>query len=79
MKLQPHFEEVLRIDPLDADSHYQLGVLLRARIRRRRDAHLERALEILPHHQSACTTCTRCSANSTTTRGPKPIVLDRFQ
>ena len=48
------FEEVLRIDPEDADAHYQLGVLYQEQDPAAAQAHLEKTLEKIPHHESAC-------------------------
>jgi len=47
------FEEVLRIDPDDADAHFQLGVLLVDRAPEEARRHLEATLERMPHHESA--------------------------
>lgn len=48
------FEEVLRIDPEDADAHYQLGILVMEKDPAAARAHLEKTLEKIPHHESAC-------------------------
>ncbi len=49
-----HFEQVLRIDPEDADAHYQVGILAADDDPVAARAHLEKTLEKIPHHESAC-------------------------
>ncbi len=49
-----HFEHVLRVDPDDADAHYQFGILVMDEDPAAAREHLEKTLERLPHHQSAC-------------------------
>lgn len=48
------FERVLEIDPEDADAHYQLGILLIDTDPAAARTHLERTLQRVPHHESAC-------------------------
>ncbi len=49
-KLQ--FEKVLDIDPEDADTHYQLGLLEEDQLAARE--HFEKTLKMIPHHEAAC-------------------------
>ncbi|RMH02316.1 MAG: tetratricopeptide repeat protein, partial [Planctomycetota bacterium] len=48
------FERVLEVDPQDADSHYRLGILLQDEDPAAARRHYEQALELAPHHESAC-------------------------
>ena len=51
---QTQFEAVLTIDPEDADAHYQLGILIMDRDPVAARQHLEKTLQKIPHHESAC-------------------------
>ncbi|MBC8328247.1 MAG: tetratricopeptide repeat protein, partial [Planctomycetes bacterium] len=51
---QALFERVLEADPDDADAHYQLGILAQEDDPAAARLHLERTLELMPHHESAC-------------------------
>lgn len=48
------FEAVLQIDPEDPDTHYQLGILMIKQDPAAARKHLEKTLEKVPHHGSAC-------------------------
>lgn len=48
------FERALAIDPEDPDVNYQLGILAQDNAPDQARAYLERTLEHMPHHQSAC-------------------------
>ena len=48
------FAAVLRLDPEDADAHYQLGALAMNEDDAVARRHFEQTLAVLPHHQSAC-------------------------
>ena len=47
-----HFKKVLEIDPEDADTHYQLGMLEEDQSVARE--HFEKTLKMVPHHEAAC-------------------------
>ncbi|MAE77727.1 MAG: hypothetical protein CMJ85_12765, partial [Planctomycetes bacterium] len=48
------FERVLEIDPQDPDAHYQLAILITEKDPVAARGHLEKTLEKIPHHVSAC-------------------------
>ena len=49
-----HFERVLAIDPDSSDVHYQLAEIVAVTDPAKAQAHLERVLQRVPHHESAC-------------------------
>ena len=51
---KPHFEAVLEHDPEDEHSYYQLGALSAAEDPQAARLYLEKALELVPNHESAC-------------------------
>ena len=51
---KPYFETVLKHDPEDVHSYYQLGALYSMKEPEKARAYLEKALELVPNHESAC-------------------------
>ena len=51
---QAQFEQTLKIDPDDPDTHYQLGILIAKNDPALARQHLEKTLQQVPHHGSAC-------------------------
>ncbi|MDJ0838721.1 MAG: FG-GAP-like repeat-containing protein [Acidobacteriota bacterium] len=72
------YRRVLEIDPEDADAHYQLGSLLQERDVEAARKHLQKTLDKIPHHESACYSLGRLLRRAGDHEGSQALMA-RFQ